>query len=65
MRSARQQRIERRGGDPFRAFTLPETVLKLRQGYGRLIRHREDRGVVLILDRRLHDRWYGRVILSS
>jgi ATP-dependent DNA helicase DinG len=65
LRSARHERIERAGGDPFRAFSLPETVLRLRQGYGRLIRHRGDRGVVLILDRRLHERWYGALILRS
>lgn len=63
--AARQERIRERGGDPFRAFTLPEAIIKLRQGFGRLIRHRNDRGVVLLLDRRLASRRYGRVILYA
>jgi ATP-dependent DNA helicase DinG len=65
LRMARHDRITARGGDPFKTFTLPEAVLKLRQGYGRLIRHRGDRGVVLLLDRRLHGRSYGPVMLQS
>jgi ATP-dependent DNA helicase DinG len=62
---ARYELIERRGQNPFRAFALPEAVLKLRQGFGRLVRARTDRGVVAILDRRVHDMWYGRVFLHS
>lgn len=65
LRQARAERIEAGGGNPFNAYTLPEAVIKLRQGYGRLIRSRSDRGVVLLLDRRLHERNYGRVILQS
>jgi ATP-dependent DNA helicase DinG len=65
LRIARHERIAARGGDPFRAFSLPEAVLKMRQGYGRLIRHKGDRGVVLVLDRRLHERFYGAVVLGS
>jgi ATP-dependent DNA helicase DinG len=62
---ARYERIRARGGDPFRTYSLPEAVLKLRQGFGRLVRSGTDRGAVLILDRRLHDMWYGRVFLQS
>ncbi len=62
---ARYELIEARGQNPFRAFALPEAVLKLRQGFGRLVRMRTDRGVVAILDRRVHDMWYGRVFLHS
>ena len=62
---ARQERLEARGLDPFRAMSLPQAVIKLRQGFGRLIRTRTDRGVVAILDRRVSDRWYGRVFLRS
>ncbi len=65
LQQARHERIQQHGGDPFRAYTLPQAILKLRQGYGRLIRHRDDRGVVLLLDRRLHDRPYGRIILGA
>ncbi|MDP2311577.1 MAG: helicase C-terminal domain-containing protein [Pseudomonadota bacterium] len=62
---ARYERIRARGEDPFRVWSLPEAVLKLRQGFGRLIRSGTDRGAVLLLDRRLHEMWYGRVFLSS
>lgn len=65
LRLARYERITARGGDAFRTFSLPEAVIKLRQGYGRLIRHRDDRGAVLLLDRRIHDRTYGGVMLHS
>ncbi|MEN9786763.1 MAG: hypothetical protein RLZZ299_2027, partial [Pseudomonadota bacterium] len=63
--AARHERLRARGQDPFRAFALPEAVLKLRQGFGRLVRTGSDRGVVLILDRRIHEAWYGRVFLAS
>ncbi len=65
LRIARHEKIAQRGGDPFRSFSLPEAIIKLRQGYGRLIRHRGDRGVVLMLDRRIHDRQYGALMLKS
>lgn len=63
--AARHERMAARGLDPFAGFTLPEAVIKLRQGFGRLIRSTTDRGVVMILDRRIHDYSYGRVFLSS
>jgi ATP-dependent DNA helicase DinG len=62
---SRYERIRARGEDPFRAYALPEAVLRLRQGFGRLIRSGTDRGAVLILDRRLHEQAYGRVFLHS
>jgi ATP-dependent DNA helicase DinG len=62
---ARYESAEALGLDPFRAFALPEAVLKLRQGFGRLIRSKTDRGAVAILDRRIHDRYYGRIFLHS
>jgi ATP-dependent DNA helicase DinG len=65
VQQARYERIEAQGLDPFRTFTLPSAVLRLRQGFGRLVRAADDRGAVLILDRRVHDRWYGRVFLRS
>jgi ATP-dependent DNA helicase DinG len=65
LQKARHEQIERRGGDPFRTYTLPQAVIRLRQGYGRLIRSRTDRGTVLLLDRRIHERSYGRVVLHS
>ena len=46
-------RIRQQGGDPFRDYSLPEAILKFRQGVGRLIRTADDRGVVAVLDSRL------------
>jgi len=65
IQQARYERVEAMGLDPFRTFTLPAAVLRLRQGFGRLVRSAADRGAVLILDRRVHERWYGRVFLRS
>lgn len=62
---ARYEALVAEGRDPFRAYALPEAVLKLRQGFGRLVRAQSDRGAVLILDRRIHEMWYGRVFLAS
>jgi len=62
---ARYERLVAQGRDPFRAWSLPEAVIKLRQGFGRLIRARSDRGAVALLDRRVNERWYGRVFLSA
>lgn len=62
---ARMQRIRERGGDPFREYSLPEALLKFRQGVGRLIRTASDRGTVVILDPRIHRKPYGRLFLKS
>ena len=62
---ARAEAIERAGGDPFIDYTVPQAVIRFRQGFGRLIRNRTDRGVVLILDSRLVRRGYGRTFLAS
>lgn len=51
--------------NPFAEYALPMAVLRFRQGFGRLIRHREDRGVVVVLDRRLIQRRYGRTFLDA
>jgi DNA polymerase-3 subunit epsilon/ATP-dependent DNA helicase DinG len=51
--------------DPFREYAVPQAILRFRQGFGRLIRSRTDRGVVAILDRRLHTKRYGRAFLDS
>ncbi|MHC4548033.1 MAG: ATP-dependent DNA helicase [Planctomycetota bacterium] len=65
LQQARLERIEEAGGDAFRELSLPQAVLKLRQGFGRLIRDRDDRGVVAILDPRVRTRVYGQVFLQS
>jgi predicted DnaQ family exonuclease/DinG family helicase len=51
--------------DPFRDYHLPVAALRLQQGFGRLIRSREDRGAVVVLDRRISTRAYGEVLLAS
>jgi ATP-dependent DNA helicase DinG len=62
---ARMDRIEENGGDPFRDYSLPEAILKFRQGVGRLIRSATDEGIVVILDPRILSKWYGRRFLAS
>jgi ATP-dependent DNA helicase DinG len=62
---ARFEAIEARGGNPFKEYSLPEAVLKFRQGVGRLIRSGSDRGTVTILDSRIRNQWYGRLFLQS
>lgn len=59
IQQARAERITSLGGDPFREMSVPQAVLKLRQGFGRLIRSRTDRGAVLILDSRMVTKNYG------
>jgi DNA polymerase-3 subunit epsilon/ATP-dependent DNA helicase DinG len=51
--------------DPFNEYSLPEAILTFRQGFGRLIRTATDRGVVVIMDRRVLSKRYGRAFLES
>ena len=62
---AKLELIEERGGDPFSEYSLPEAILKLRQGVGRLIRTKSDRGIIVILDNRIVTRPYGRAFLQA
>jgi len=62
---ARGEALAARGLDPFRDYSLPQAVLKFKQGFGRLIRTAEDRGTVVVLDPRILRRSYGRVFLDS
>ena len=62
---ARMDRIREKGGDPFKEYSLPEAILKFRQGVGRLIRTATDEGIVVILDNRIITKWYGRKFLAS
>ncbi len=62
---ARMAAIEERGGNPFAELSLPDAVMRLRQGFGRLMRRHDDRGVVLILDSRIVSKQYGAVFLES
>ncbi|MBF5041741.1 ATP-dependent DNA helicase [Aggregicoccus sp. 17bor-14] len=63
--AARIRQLEGRGEEPFGSYQLPEAALTLRQGFGRLIRTRSDRGVVALLDRRILTKSYGRAFLAS
>jgi ATP-dependent DNA helicase DinG len=57
---ARENAIKEQGGDAFRQFSLPQAQLRLKQGFGRLLRTTSDRGAVAILDGRLWTKNYGR-----
>ncbi len=62
---ARLEQIEAEGGDPFAEYSLPEAILKLRQGVGRLIRTKSDAGIVVILDPRVLTKGYGSAFLKA
>jgi len=62
---ARLESIEVEGGRPFEQYSLPEAILKLRQGVGRLIRAKSDTGTVVILDSRILSKPYGRAFLRA
>ena len=65
VQQARSEQIDAMGGSSFREFSIPQAVIKFRQGFGRLIRSRDDRGAVLILDRRIITKGYGKTFLKS
>jgi ATP-dependent DNA helicase DinG len=62
---ARCEHVRDAGGNPFNELTLPDALIKFRQGIGRLIRKKSDRGVVAILDSRVLAKTYGREFLAS
>lgn len=62
---ARQELLKSQGKNAFAEYQLPMAAIKLKQGFGRLIRHREDRGTIWILDRRLVTKSYGEYFLES
>jgi ATP-dependent DNA helicase DinG len=63
--AARMEALNMQGGDSFGEYQVPLAILTLLQGLGRLIRHRNDRGVLAILDPRLRTMGYGRRFLAS
>jgi ATP-dependent DNA helicase DinG len=62
---ARLEWIDEHGGNSFMDYSLPEAILKLRQGVGRLIRSSEDRGLVVLLDNRVLTKRYGKLFLEA
>ncbi|HEX8465279.1 MAG TPA: helicase C-terminal domain-containing protein, partial [Abditibacterium sp.] len=62
---ARVETIKKRGRDAFNEYQVPQAVMMFRQGFGRLIRTQEDRGVVAILDPRVQSKPYGKTFLNS
>ena len=63
--AARLERLAEQGQDGFMGYLLPNAALKLKQGFGRLIRTRTDAGVVILLDRRVLSKRYGPLLLSG
>lgn len=62
---ARSEAIEKEGGNAFMNFQVPQAVIKLRQGFGRLIRRKTDWGVIVVLDKRIVTKYYGRAFMTS
>jgi ATP-dependent DNA helicase DinG len=62
---AKSEKLKEVGGNPFMQLSLPEAVLKFKQGFGRLIRTSHDKGVLVVLDKRIMTTKYGKVFLSS
>lgn len=63
--SARCEALEKKGGNSFMELSVPHAVIKFRQGFGRLIRRSDDKGVVVVLDRRIVDKAYGKQFTLS
>lgn len=63
--SARSDAIRRRGGSPFGVYALPEAIISLKQGAGRLIRSETDRGVFMLCDARIAEKSYGKSVMKS
>ena len=63
--AARSDLIKSRGGNPFMELSVPESVIKFRQGFGRLIRRGDDRGAVVVFDRRIIEKRYGEIFMRS
>jgi ATP-dependent DNA helicase DinG len=62
---ARLEAIERAGGNPFMEYSVPEAIIKLKQGFGRLIRSKTDKGIVVLLDSRVTTKRYGKMFLEA
>ncbi len=63
--AARSEAIEKKGGLSFMQLSVPQAVIKFRQGFGRLIRRGDDKGVIVVLDRRIVENRYGKMFTTS
>jgi ATP-dependent DNA helicase DinG len=63
--AAKLESIKQSGGNPFMDFQVPEAIIRLRQGFGRLIRSQQDHGAVVLLDPRVYTKRYGRLFIES
>jgi ATP-dependent DNA helicase DinG len=63
--AARTEAVRRAGGEPFREYQIPQAAIALKQGFGRLIRSRTDRGVLALLDNRITRQRYGQIFFDS
>jgi Rad3-related DNA helicase/REP element-mobilizing transposase RayT len=62
---AKHEHIQRTGGNPFMDLSLPEAIIRLKQGFGRLIRSKTDKGIVVVLDSRVKTKRYGKQFLDA
>jgi ATP-dependent DNA helicase DinG len=62
---ARLDAIKKAGGNPFMEYSVPQAIIKLKQGFGRLIRSRSDQGIVVILDPRVATKRYGKLFIDA
>jgi ATP-dependent DNA helicase DinG len=61
----RMVRMEAAGLDSFKNYSLPQAIIRFKQGFGRLIRSREDKGIFCVLDCRIFSKYYGREFEKS
>jgi len=62
---AKTEKIAKEGGNPFMEYSLPQAIVKFKQGFGRLIRHKKDRGCIVCLDNRMATKPYGKLFINS
>lgn len=62
---AKSELIKQKGGNPFSAYSLPEAIIRFKQGFGRLIRTDQDKGIIIVFDRRIVTTRYGKAFLQS
>nr|WP_239534450.1 ATP-dependent DNA helicase DinG [Priestia taiwanensis] len=63
--AAKMDKIKREGGNPFKEYSLPQAIIRFKQGFGRLIRTKDDKGTFVVLDKRITTAFYGKNFLHS